>query len=151
VRRLQVLSLALAATAALAAGGCGEGGAQSGATVSVYVVPPLCQEARREVDGAERRAGDLEVRVLCLRRVEHGGRADLGMAGANARRATEDSSSVAYLEAPGPAAASTRSIVENAGVAWVETNAAVKPVQRILRALEEHPSSPRQAVLDEVG
>jgi hypothetical protein len=151
VRRLHAFCLVLLATAALAAGGCGEGGAQSGATVSIYVVPPLCDEARREVDDAKRRAGDLEVQVFCLRRVERGGRADLGMAGANARRATEDSSSVAFLEPPGPAAAPTRSIVENADVAWVETTAAAKPVQRILRALEGDGSSPREAVLDEVG
>jgi hypothetical protein len=143
--------LLLAATAALVAGGCGEGGAQSGATVSVYVVPPLCGEARREVDAAGRRAGDLEVRVFCLRRVERGGRTDLAMAGANARRATEDSSSVAFLESPGPATASTRSIVDNAGVAWVQTSSAAAPVHRILRAVEEAGSSPRQAVLDEVG
>ena len=151
MRRLQASCLVLAVTSALAAAGCGAGGAQSGATVSVYVVPPLCDEARREVDAAERRAGDLEVRVLCLPRVERGGRADLAMAGANARRAIEDSGSVAFLESPGPAAASTRSIVENADVAWVETSSAAAPVHRILQALEEHPSSPRQAVLDEVG
>ena len=151
MRRLQASCLVLVATAALAAGGCGEGGAQSGATVSVYVVPPLCQEARRVVDDAGRKAGDLKVRVLCLRRVERGGRADLGMAGADARRATEDSSSVAFLESPGPAAAFTRSIVENADVAWVETSSAATPVRRILRALEGDTSRPREAVLDEVG
>ena len=151
MRRLQVFCLALLATAAVAAAGCGEGGAESGATVSVYVVPPLCPEARREVDDAGRRAGDLKVRVLCLRRVERGGRVDLGMAGADARRATEDSSSVAYLESPGPAAAFTRSIVENADVAWVETSSAATTVHRILRALEGDGSSSRKAVLDEVG
>jgi hypothetical protein len=150
VRRLQALCLVpLAALAAV--GGCGEGGAQSGATVSVYAVPPLCQEARRGVDAAGRKAGNLKVRVLCLRRVERGGRADLAMAGANARRATEDSTSVAFLEAPGPAAEFSRSIVENADVAWVETSSAGPVVQRILRALEGDSSSPRQAVLDEVG
>jgi hypothetical protein len=135
----------------LAAGGCGEGGAQSGATVAVYVVPPLCQEARAKVDDAGRKAGDLWVRVLCLRRVERGGRADLAMAGENARRATGDSTSVAFLEAPGPAAASTRSILENANVAWVETNSAAAVVWRILRALAGDDSSPRQAVLDKLG
>jgi hypothetical protein len=151
MRRLQALCLVLLATTVLAAGGCGEGGAQSGATVSVYVVPPLCQEARGKVDQAGRKAGDLKVRVLCLRRVERGGRADLAMAGENARRATEDSASVAFLEAPGPAAAFTRSIVENADVTWVKTNSAGTVVQRILGALEEGNSSPRKAVLDEVG
>jgi len=151
VRRLQALSLVLYVTTALAMGGCGEGGAQGGATVSVYVVPPLCQEVRGRVDDAGRKAGDLKVRVLCLRRVERGGQADLAMAGKNARRATEDSTSVAFLEAPGPAAAFTRSIVENADVAWVKTNSAATVVQQILRALEGEGSSPRRSVLDEVG
>jgi hypothetical protein len=151
MRRLRVLSLVFLTTTALGAGGCGEGGAQSGATVSVYVVPPLCQGARGKVDQAGRKAGDLKVRVLCLCRVERGGRADLAMAGENARRATEDSTSVAFLEAPGPAAAFTRPIVENADVTWVKTNSAVTVVQRILRALEVDGSSPREAVLDEIG
>jgi hypothetical protein len=151
VRRLQAFPLVLCAVAAATLGGCGEGGAQSGATVSVYVVPPLCQEARGRVDDAGRKASDLKVRVLCLRRVERGGQADLAMAGKNARRATEDSTSVAFLEAPGPAAAFTRSIVENADVAWVKTNSAATVVQQILKALEGDSASPRQAVLDEVG
>ena len=73
------------------------------------------------------------------------------MAGENARRATGDSTSVAFLEAPGPAAASTRSILENANVAWVETNSAAAVVWRILRALAGDDSSPRQAVLDKLG
>ncbi|HEX5592694.1 MAG TPA: hypothetical protein VFX35_05045 [Solirubrobacterales bacterium] len=151
MRRLQALCLVACAAVAVAAGGCGEGGAQSGATVSVYVVAPLCEEARREVDDAGRRAGDLKVRVLCQRRVEGGGQADLALAGVAARRATEDSSSVAFLVAPGPAAAFTKTIVETADVAWVETGSAAAPVGRILRALEGSGDSPREAVLDEVG
>jgi len=151
VRRLQALCLAVCAAAAVAVGGCGEGGAQSGATVSVYVVAPLCQEARREVDDAGRRAGDLKVRMLCQRQVEDGGQADLALAGVAARRATEDSSSVAFLVAPGPAAPFTRSIIEAADVAWVETDRAAAPVGRVLRALEGDGDSPREAVLDEVG
>jgi hypothetical protein len=150
VRRHQVLFPLVVAAFAAALGGCGQG-AQRGATVSVYAVPPLCQGARQAVDAADRRAGDLKVRVLCLRRVERGGRADLATAGANTRRATEDSSSVAYLEAPGPAAPFSKSIVENAGVAWVKTNSAVPVARRILKALEGDSSSPRKAVLDEVG
>lgn len=151
MRRLQVICLAVCAVAVATCGGCGEGGAASGATVSVYVVAPLCREARREVDDAGRRAGDLKVRVLCQRRLEGGGRADLAMAGVDARRATEDSSSVAFLVAPGPAAAFTRSIVETADVAWVKTSSAATPVSRILRALEGDGPSPRETVLDEVG
>jgi hypothetical protein len=151
VRRLQGLLLVFIAAFATLLAGCGEGGAAKGASVSVYVVAPLCQEARREVDAAGRRAGDLKVRVLCLRRVGSGGQADLAMAGVDARRATEDSTSVAFLEAPGPAAAFTRSIVDSADIAWVETSSAAAPVKRILRALEGDDASPREAVLDELG
>jgi len=151
VRRLQVLCPVLVATIVGALGGCGEGGARSGATVSVYVATPLCTEARREVDDAGRRAGDLWVRVLCLRRVQAGARVDLALAGLDARHATEDSSSVAFLEAPGRAAAYTRPIVEAADIAWVKTSSAATLVNRILRVLEENGSTPREAVLDEVG
>jgi hypothetical protein len=126
--------------------GCGEGGAADGATVSVYAAAPLCREA-----GKGARAGDLEVRVVCLPPVEKGGEADLAAAGADARRATGDSTSVAYLEAPGPAAAFGRTVVESADIAWIETNSAAAAMQRIVGALEGDSSSPRKAVLDEVG
>lgn len=151
MRRLQVLFPLVVAAFAAALSGCGTGGAESGATVTVYVVPPLCQEARRVVDAADRQAGDLKVRLLCLRRVEREGQADLAMAGANARRATEDSSAVAYLEAPGRAAPFSQSIVEKADIAWVRTSSAAPVVRRILKAIEGDSSSPRKAVLDEVG
>jgi hypothetical protein len=130
----------------LLAAGCGGGGASAGATVSVYAAAPLCREAGK---GAP--AGDLTVRVVCLPPVEKGGEADLAAAGADARRATEDSSSVAYLEAPGPAAKFGRTVVESADIAWIETSSAAVAMHRIVRALEGDGSSPRKAVLDEVG
>jgi ribonuclease HII len=141
----RALGLALLALAPLAAG-CGGGGASAGATVSIYAAAPLCREA-----GKGAHAGDLVVRVVCLPPVEQGGEADLAAAGADARRATEDSTSVAYLEAPGPAAEFGRTVVESADIAWIETNSAAAAMHRILEALEGDGSSPRQAVLDEVG
>jgi len=143
VRRLQVLLLGLFAL--LAAAGCGEGGAASGATVSVYMAAPLCGQ---ESGG---RAGDLKVRLVCLAPVEKAGKVDLAAAGANARRATEDSSAVAYVEAPGPAAKFGRPIVESANLAWIETDSGSQAMRGIRHALEEDSSSPRQEVLDEVG
>jgi hypothetical protein len=83
--------------------------------------------------------------------VEDEGRADLATAGAGARRATEDSTAVAYVEAPGPAAEFSRSIVEAADIAWIETSSGSQAMKRIISALEGDSSSPRQAVLDEVG
>ena len=134
-----LLALALFVT------GCGQGGASAGATVTVYAAAPLCGEARQG-SGA---AGDLEVRVVCLPPLGNRG-VDLAAVGGAARRATQDSTSVAFLEAPGSAAKFSRSIVEAAGVAWIETSSGTAAMRRIRRALDETPSSPREAVLDEV-
>jgi hypothetical protein len=131
---------------ALVVAGCGQGGASAGATVSVYAAAPLCREARQS-GGA---AGGLELRVVCL--PPPGSReVDLAAVGAGARRATQDSTSVAFLEAPGPAAKFSRSIVEAADVAWIETSSGATAMRRIRRGLEGDASSPRKAVLDEVG
>lgn len=146
MHRLQALCSVVLMVAFAAFAGCGTGGASSGATVSVYVAAPLCVEAQKE-GGA---VGDLEVRVVCL--PPSGTRqADLAAVGAAARRATEDSRSVAFLEAPGPAAKFSQSIVEAADIAWIETSSGSTAMRRIHRALEGEGSSPRQAVLDEVG
>jgi hypothetical protein len=147
VRRLQASCLAFCAVAAFASGGCGDGGAQSGATVSVYAASALCKEARQ----SGREAADLEVRTVCLPPAEKDGKTDLAVAGANARRVTEDSTSVALLEAPGPAAEFSQPIVEAADIAWVETSSGATAMRRVLAGLEQESSTPRQAVLDEVG
>lgn len=150
--RLSALVSVAFLLAAASVAGCGEGGVGGGATVSVYVASPLCAEAKRELQEEGGEAGDLEVRAVCLPPTESGGKGDLAAVGAGARRATEDSRSVAYLEAPGSAARFSRSIVEAADIAWVETGAGSAAVRRILKALDERgSSSPRSAVLDQVG
>lgn len=132
--------------------GCGEGGVGSGATVSVYVAAPLCKEADAALRKAGGKVGDLGVEAVCLAPVESKGRVDLAVAGANARRATEDSSSVAFVDAPGPAARFAEPIVESADIAWVETDSGGTAMREVLEALEERgSSSPRSAVLDQVG
>lgn len=146
MRRLQVLSLALLMAVAAASAGCGAGGAESGATVSVYAAAALCQEARENAGPA----GDLEVRIVCLP-PRRDSEPALAGAGANARRATEDSTSVAFLEAPGPAAKFSQSIVEAADVAWLEPRSGSTAMRRIVKALEGDGSSPREAVLNEIG
>jgi hypothetical protein len=134
---------------ALVVAGCDSGGVSSGATVSVYVAAPLCAEAERELRREGREAGEVEVRVVCLSATEPDGRADLAAAGANARRATEDSTSVAFLEAPGPAARFSQSIVEAAEIAWVRTSSGSTALRHVLRALEDAgSSSPRDVVRD---
>jgi hypothetical protein len=142
MRRLPALFLIALGVVA----GCGEDGAAEGATVSVYAAAPLCRGA-----GKGELAGDLTVRVVCLPAVEKQGKVDLATAGADARRATEDSTSVAYLELPGPAARFGRPVVESADIAWIETSSASAAMRRIVKALEAGSSSPRKAVLDEVG
>jgi branched-chain amino acid transport system substrate-binding protein len=95
----------------LALGGCGSGGVSAASRVTVYVSMPLqgpAGPAGRDVADAARmafaahngRAGDLRVRAVYLDDTAgHGGRARWSQAqtGANARRATEDTSAVAYL------------------------------------------------------
>lgn len=133
--------------AALLGTGCGEDGVASGAAVSVYAAAPLCREAEGQLAREGARAGGVRVRIICLPPVERRGRADLATAGASARRTTEDSTSIAYLEAPGPAAKFSRPILESAEIAWLETSAGSTAIRRVLHALEERgSSSPRDAV-----
>jgi len=137
---------------ALAASGCGGDGASAGATVSVFVAAPLCKEAQRELSAAGGEAGDLKVHAVCLPVIETKGGVDLAASGRNARRATEDSTAIAYLEAPGPGSRFSRSIVESADIAWIETSSGSTAVRRVLRAIDDAgSSSPRDAVLQQVG
>ena len=130
---------------ALAAAGCGEGGASSGATVSIYVAAPLCQGAKRQLHREAHTVEDLNLRVLCLRPTESHGRPSLAQAGANARRATEDSSAVAFLEAPGPAAKFSAPIVKSANIGWAMATSGAEAMRLVLRALAEGDSSSPRA------
>ncbi len=147
-RRLPaILGLCAIAVVAAVGSGCGEGGAAEGATVRVYVAGPLCREARQELESAGGKAGDLRVSAICLPSTESGGHVDLAQTGANARRATEDSTSVAYLESSGPGAKFSQPIVESATLAWLEASSGSIAMHRVLKALEEAgSSSPRDAV-----
>lgn len=153
MRRLSALCLLCVLPAILTLGaGCGEGGVADGATVSVYVARPLCAAAERQLRGEGEQAGKVRARIVCLPPVGRRGRNDLAVSGANARRATEDSTSIAYLEAAGPAADFSRSIVESAEIAWLESSSGSAAMRRVLHALDERgSSSPRAAVLDQVG
>ena len=142
-------ALAVAGMLLLGVAGCGEEGVSSGATVSVYVAPPLCGEAKRELARENGGAGEVRVRAICLPGVESGGRLDLAATGANARRATEDSASVAFLEAPGPANQFSRPILDEAGIAWVNASSGAVAMKRLLGAIEAaDTSSLRDAVRD---
>ena len=146
-RHLALATACLALALGVFAAGCGEGGVSPGATVSVYVSAPLCRGARRELAGADGRAGELRVRAVCLDPVERNGHADLAAAGADARRATEDSTAIAYLESRGPAARFSQPIVESADIAFVTARSGGAAMRRVLDALARgDTSSPRSAV-----
>jgi len=152
----------LVALSVLVAAGCGEGGAEEGARLNVYVSAPLsggeaelgrviCDEARREA----RRAGEpggFELRVVCLDVAGPEGRWTLAQVGANARQATEDSTAVAYLAEPEQAARrQSLPIVEAAGIAELGRLSGKEAVAQVAAAIEESDSDdPRQAVFDAV-
>jgi len=144
---------AAAALALLALGvgasGCGEEGVSSGATLNVYVGASLCAEAKGELARHGAKAGDVEVRVLCLAPVERSGRTDLARIGANARRATEDSSSIAYVEPPGSANRFSRPILEEARIAWTTASSGASAMARVLHAVSEADTSSLRASVHE--
>lgn len=160
---IRLLAFAIAAlAAAVLMTGCGEGGAEEGAMLTVYVSAPLrgpeaeigrkiCEEARQ----AARRAGEpggFELRVVCLDAAGPEGRWTLARVGANARRATEDSTAVAYLAEPERAARrQSLPIVEAAGIAELSGLSGKEAVAKIATAIEESDSDdPRAAVFDAV-
>ena len=95
--------------AALGAAGCGDAGTgEDDAVLTVYVSTPLSGPAQGDgedvADGARLaladaggRAGELEVRAEYLDASAGGGRFEAAAVAANARRAVEDSSSIAYI------------------------------------------------------
>lgn len=132
----------ICALGVLIAGCGGEGGVSSGATVSVYVGRDLCVDAKRQLSREEGRAGSIRVRVVCLASERDGNRLDLATTGANARRATEDSAAIAYLEAPDATAARfTHPILESAGIAWVSASSGASGMARVLRAVRDADSA----------
>lgn len=125
--------------------GCGEsGGVEEGATVTAYVTAPLCAGAERELARQGGRAGEVRVRIVCLPAGEADGRLDLARIGANARRATEDSSAVAFLAPPTHANRFSRPILDSAEIPLTPTRSGVAAVSRLLRELREDPREPRR-------
>lgn len=117
--------------------GCGETGVSAGATVSVYVAAPLCAGAEQELERAGGEAGEVRVHAICLQPTESGGRLDLATIGANARRATEDSTSIGYLEQPGRAVRFSLPILEEAGIAHLANESGAAGMAELLDAISE--------------
>jgi len=137
----------------LAVTGCGgESGVSAGASVAAYVEAPLCAGATQALAQRDGKAGEVRVRAVCLAAAEAGKRVDLATIGANARRATEDSASVAYLEAPARPSFS-RPIVESASIAVIRASSGAAAMARLLRAIAESGSSGslRESVREALG
>jgi hypothetical protein len=153
-RAIELAAFPLACALGLLLGGCGgDGGVASGATVSVYVSAPLCAGAKQELARNEGRAGSVRVQAICLPSARHGGRLNLATVGANARRATEDSTSVAYLELPDSSAARfTHPILESAELGWIEARSGSSAMSRLLRAVQNADSSSlRESLRESLG
>ena len=120
--------------------------------MTAYVASPLCGDAKRELESQGAQAGDVRVRVYCLAREGGAGRLDLAAVGANARRATEDSTTVAYIQPPGPATRFSNSILEAPGIPTITTSSGKTGMADLLTAIESaDPSSLRESVRDALG
>lgn len=144
--------------------GCGEGGAEAGARVTVYVSAPLrgaeaaagkrlCRGARAEAARVGGEVEDLDLEVVCLDAAGEDGRWSLARVGANARRATEDSTTVAYVGEPDPRARKqSRPIVDAAEIAELGGLSGGEAVKAVIAAIREGDASePRQAVFKAEG
>jgi hypothetical protein len=148
-------ALLAVALSALALGGCGSSaGLGENAVVAVYAAADSCAGAREVAGAGKGRAGEARVEVRCLPRVERGGRIDLAAVGANARRAVEDSTTVAYLgERDASAAEFSRTILEEAGIAQLSGMSGRVAMARLLaaiRAADLDSGTLREQVLDEL-
>jgi hypothetical protein len=130
------LILLALATGALGCGG--DEGVAAGATIRVYVSGPLCPAAKRELAHEGGRAAHVRIRAVCLAPSDAGGRLDLAAIGADARRASEDSAAIAYVEGPDQSVARfSRPIVESAGIGWFQANSGAAATRRVIAAIGE--------------
>ncbi len=91
---------------------------------------------------------------MCLPSTEAGKKLKLAQIGANARRATEDSSSIAYIGEPTAAASRfAGTILEEAGIAQISQTPGAAAMAEVLKALDEGGGSggPRASVMDRLS
>lgn len=131
------VALATALLLAAATSGCGAEGVAKGATVTAYVVEPLCAGAEASLRRQGGRVADVRVEAVCLPGAGSRGRFDLARVGANARRATEDSTAVAFLEPPGRSGSFSHPILETAELPWIASSSGEAAMARLLKAIEE--------------
>ena len=146
-------ALAVACVLLVGAAGCGGGGGvSSDAVVTAYVEAPLCAAAKQELAQHDGRAGDLRVQAVCLPSPRKAKKLSLATLGANARRATEDSTSVAYLEALDPEASRfVHPILETAEVPWISAKSGSAAMSRLLNLIADADSgSLRESLREEL-
>jgi hypothetical protein len=121
--------------------------------VSVYVAASLCAEAKRELARDGGQAGDIRVRAICLPSAESSRKLNLATIGANARRVTEDATTIGYIGEPTRAASRfSEPILESAGVAQLSDTSGAVGMRKLLRAVVDAGSSGslRESVKDEL-
>jgi branched-chain amino acid transport system substrate-binding protein len=157
-------ALALAALA-LGVVGCGSGGVAKDATLNVYVSAPLsgaqavagkamCAAAKAELARHGGKAGDFKLRVTCLDDAAGGPHWTLAAVGADARRAVEDSATIAYIgELEAAPTRFSRPIVEAAGIGQVSGAESGQPMERVIKAIEAAGGTEqlREAVSEELS
>jgi hypothetical protein len=113
-----------------------------GAVATAYVVAPLCAEVEEALARHGAEVGEVRVRVTCLSSSEHGGKQDLAAIGAGARRATEDSTSIAYITTTDPTAIRfSETILEEPGIAQLPTSSGKLAITKLIHAIGEAGSS----------
>jgi hypothetical protein len=139
----------------LLVGGCGaREGVDRNANLNVYVSAPLCASAARQLAKEGPRVDSVRLRIVCLDGTRNGSRLDLAAIGANARRAVEDSSSIAYIGDPTEAATKfSHSILEAAGIPQLANQSGSVAITKLRSALRgAGDSTPlREAVADELS
>lgn len=151
------MALAALGLAMVGAVGCGEEeGVADGATVTAYVEAPVCGKGAHVALVGNEDGEGIGVRFVCLPPVRGpelsqgvgGGRQiDLAIVGANARRATEDSTTVAFLQADDPAVNRfTEPILEEAGIGTITAPKGKAQAQLLKLVGEADPSSLRADV-----
>lgn len=151
--RTRRILLLLTAVSAVAVAGCGEEGAQEGAELTVYVSAPgrqLCNEAQAEAEG-KRTTGEHSLRVICLGTGSKDG-GTLAKVGSNARRATEDSTTVAYVGEPDrETRKQSQPILNSAEIGQIGELNGQEAIKTVIAAIDEDDSDdPRAAVYDAI-
>jgi branched-chain amino acid transport system substrate-binding protein len=147
------------------AAGCGSGeGVAEGSAVTVYASVPMhggraargraiCAEARRAASADSGRTVKVRLRVVCLDDTGGGRHWRLASVGANARRALEDTSTVAYLGEPeADAARFSAPILASAGIPQLTDASGRRAMAEISGAIRSAGSSGnlREAVLGQL-